>query len=151
MGLKVKPITFRDAVEYVKKYHRHHGATAGGKFSIGCYEGDRLCGVAICCRPVARALDDGLTIEVGRVCTDGTKNACSKLYGACARIAREMGYEQIITYTLESELGASLRASGWDLDGTTKGHSWYAPSRPREDKAPTCNKVRWKKRIATKG
>lgn len=147
MGLQIRPISFHVASEYVKKYHRHHGATSGGKFSIACYDGDRLCGVAICCRPVARALDDGLTVEVARVCTNGTRNACSKLYGACARIARDMGYEQIITYTLDSECGASLRASGWNLDGKIKGHSWSTPSRQRVDKAPTCDKFRWKKRL----
>lgn len=146
--LKIRPITFKTATEFVLKYHRHHGATAGNKFSIGCYDGDKLCGVAICCRPVARKLDDGLTLEVARLCTDGTYNACSMLYGASARIAKAMGYEKIITYILEYELGTSLKASGWDCElEKCGGKSWNVPSRPREDKSPKCYKQRWGKKL----
>ena len=88
--------------------------------------------MAICGQPVARKLDDGLTIEIRRVCTDGTYNACSILYGACARIAHEMGYKRVITYTLASEPGTSLRASGFVDCGEAGGRSWDMPSRPRE-------------------
>lgn len=148
MSLEVRPISFRPAAEFVKQYHRHHGSTAGCKWCIGAYEGDRLVGVAICCRPVARRLDDGTVCEVARLCTDGTRNACSILYAACARVAKEMGYRKIITYILESEPGTSLRASGWELeDDRCGGVSWNVPSRPREDKAPTCYKQRWAKAL----
>lgn len=146
MGLEIRPISFRAATEFVEQYHRHHGETAGCKWCIGEYDGEKLVGVAICCRPVARALDDGTVCEVARLCTDGTRNACSLLYGGCARVARDMGYKKIITYILESETGTSLKASGWELESEKcGGGSWNAPSRPRADKAPKCYKQRWSK------
>ena len=86
MPLNIKPCHLRAARDYVGRYHRHSVPPVGGKFSGACYDGDHLCGVAICGRPVARYLDDGLTLEILRCCTDGTGNACSKLYGACCRI-----------------------------------------------------------------
>ena len=105
-------------------------------------------GVAVCCRPVARLLDDGLTCEVARLCTDGTRNACSILYAACARIARDMGYHKIITYILEDEPGTSLRASGWALeDAHCGGGGWGRPNRARDNKAPVCPKQRWGKNL----
>ncbi len=153
--LEIRPIILREANLYVARYHRHNMPTNGHKWSLACYDGDRLCGVAIAGQPIARGLDDGLTIEVRRVCTDGTYNACSKLYGACARVAKEMGYKRIVTYTLESEPGTSLLASGWKNDGVAVGGSWYHPSRPREEsqitlfgevmKYPKEKKVRWVK------
>ena len=130
--LKVKPIDLKSANAYVLANHRHNGKVQIHRFSIAVYDDDRLCGVAICGNPLARKLDDGKTIEVRRVCTDGTKNACSILYGRCARIAKEMGWEKIITYTLESEGGASLRASGWQIEAeNVGGKDWNMPSRPR--------------------
>ena len=148
MGLELRPISFRPATEFVKQHHRHHGATAGCKWCLAAYEGDKLVGVAICCRPVARKLDDGTVCEVARLCTDGTKNACSFLYGACARVAKEMGYSKIITYILDSETGSSLKASGWKLENEKcGGGSWNVPSRPREDKSPACLKQRWSKTL----
>lgn len=156
--LTIRPITLKAANAYVAQNHRHNQPTSGHKWSIACYEGDRLCGVAISGQPIARMLDDGETIEVRRVCTDGTHNACSKLYGACARIAKEFGYARIITYTLETESGASLRASGWTDCGLAGGGDWNVPSRPREvvqmtlfgevEKYPTCRKRRWEKTLA---
>lgn len=119
--LTIRPITLRDANAYVAAQHRHNQPTNGHKWSLALYDDDRLCGVAIAGQPIARRLDDGLTIEVRRLCTDGTKDACSKLYGACARVAREMGYRKIITYTLISEPGTSLRASGWTSCGEAGG------------------------------
>ena len=151
--LKIRPMGLRDANRYVAELHRHNMPTNGHKWSLACYDGDRLCGVAIAGRPIARMLDDDETIEVRRVCTDGTRNACSKLYGACARVAKEMGYRRIITYTLQSESGASMRAVGWTNCGDAGGHSWNTPSRPRElyqttlfgtvEKYPTETKIRW--------
>lgn len=119
--LEIRPITLRAANDYVAQHHRHNKPTSGHKWSIACYDGDRLCGVAICGQPVARKLDDGLTVEIRRVCTDGTRNACSILYGACARVARDMGYKRVITYTLQSEPGASLKASGFTNAGKAGG------------------------------
>ena len=153
--LKIRPIKLRDANQYVREYHRHNIPTNGHKFSIACYDGDRLCGVAIAGQPVARNMDDGLTIEIRRVCTDGTYNACSILYGACSRCAKEMGYKRVITYTLQSEPGTSLKASGFIMGGVTAKKSWDTPSRPREitqitlfgeeKKYPEEAKIRWEK------
>lgn len=102
--MEIRPITLRVANDYVNQFHRHHNATTGCKFAIGLYEDDELHGSAICGRPVSRYLDDGFTLEINRVCTDGILNGCSKLYGACVRIAKEMGYHKVITYILESEM-----------------------------------------------
>nr|WP_325297132.1 XF1762 family protein [uncultured Dysosmobacter sp.] len=158
--LEIRPITLRDANSFVAQHHRHNQPTNGHKWSIACYDGDRLCGVAIAGQPIARKLDDGLTIEIRRVCTDGTYNACSILYGACARVARDMGYKRVITYTLASEGGSSLRASGFVNCGETGGTSWDTPSRPREveqitlfgveRKYPAEKKVRWEKKYKRK-
>ena len=130
--LIVRPIDLKAANAFVLKHHRHNGKVLVHRFSISVYDGDRLCGVAICGNPSARRLDDGETIEVKRVCTDGTRNACSVLYGRCARIAKDMGFTKIITYITENEDGASLRASNFELvDDNCGGKSWDTPSRPR--------------------
>lgn len=115
--LNIKPIHLKQANEFVKQYHRHNLPTVGGKFAVACYDDTHLCGVAICGRPTARKLDNGLTLEIYRNCTDGTRNACSKLYVACVRIGAAMGYTKIITYILESENGASVRASNFIYEG----------------------------------
>lgn len=122
--LEIRPISIAKANEYVERFHRHHGKKTGCRFAIGCYEGRELHGVAICSNPVARNADDGLTLEVSRLCTDGTRNACSILYGACARIAKEMGFYKIQTYILETETGTSLKASGWKCEGRAGSVSW---------------------------
>lgn len=110
--LTLTPISLSEANAFVALWHRHHKPVVGHKFSIGCEADGRLAGVAIVGRPVSRYLDDGKTLEVNRLCTDGTKNACSFLYAAAARAARAMGYQRIITYTLDTEGGASLRGAG---------------------------------------
>lgn len=110
---EIRPISFRAASNFVAAYHRHHRPPAGCKFCIGLYEGDVLIGVAMCGRPVSRRLDDGLTCEVNRLCTNGAPNACSQLYGAAARTAKAMGYRRIITYILASEDGAALKELGY--------------------------------------
>lgn len=140
------PMTLKDANAYVTERHRHHKPSVGHKFSIGLCIGEKIIGVAICGRPVSRGSDDGLTLEVSRLCTDGTANACSKLYGACARIAKEMGYKKIQTYVLESEPGTSLKASGWTMEAITAGGQWkYTNGKPRRTDQPTEKKQRWAK------
>jgi hypothetical protein len=141
--VEIRPVTFRQACAFVKELHRHHVPPRGHKFSVGLFEGDTLVGVAMAGRPVARMLDDGLTLEVNRVCTDGTYNACSALYAACWRAAKAMGYRKAITYTLPEEGGASLRASGWRCAGPAGGGSWVREGRERADAHPLGQKVRW--------
>lgn len=137
MRLSVAPIDFTQAAAFVLEHHRHHTPPAGHKFSLAAMRGETLVGVAIIGRPVARGRDDGLTLEVTRLCTDGTKNACSFLYGAAARAAFALGYRRIGTYILKREPGTSLAAAGWKLIGEVKGRSWSCKSRPRTDKHPT--------------
>ena len=122
--MHVEPISIRDANDYVEQYHRHHGKKTGCRFAIGLYEEGVLHGVAICSNPVARNADDGLTLEVSRLCTDGIRNGCSMLYGACARIAKDMGFHKVQTYILETENGASLKASGWMCEGIAGDINW---------------------------
>ena len=139
--LVLVPLSLRAANAFVLAHHRHHRSVQGGKFSLavaldkgdGAAPEDRIVGVAIVGRPVARHLDDGWTLEVTRLCTDGTANACSKLYSAACRAARALGYIRLITYTLPVEGGASLRASGWHLLGLRGGGNWNRKRRPRQD------------------
>jgi len=141
------PISRAKANEFIVSHHRHHGRIQGDVFRIGIEEAGNLIGVTTCGRPVSRYLDDGLTIEVTRLCTDGTENACSFIYSKAARIAKELGYKKIITYILETENGASLRASGWTFEGIAGGGDWNCKSRPRQTQAPTCKKQRWSKML----
>lgn len=141
--LAVQPMTLRAAREYVNTNHRHHRAPQGGLFAVGCRVANRIVGCAIVGKPVARMLNDGFTVEITRLCTDGTRNACSFLYRVCVRVAHAMGYRRVLTYTLTDEGGASLRGAGFKVTGTTDGGSWSRPSRERIDKHPTQSKFRW--------
>jgi len=102
-------------------------------------------GVAIVGRPVSRYLDNGLTLEVNRLCTTGEKNVCSMLYAAAARAAKAMGYRKIITYTLDTEPGTSLRAAGWSCAGPAGGERWTGARRPVADLYPAQKKLRYEK------
>lgn len=132
--LSITPINLDEANAFVAEHHRHHRPVVGAKFAVAVSDGaSQVRGVAIVGRPVARLLDDGWTLEVNRVCTDGARNACSMLYGAAWRASRAMGYKRLITYTLPEEGGSSLRAAGWKLVGRRGGGNWNVPSRPRID------------------
>lgn len=122
--MEIKPISIANANKFVEQFHRHHGKKTGCRFAIAVYENEILHGVAICSNPVGRNADDGVTLEVARLCTDGKTNACSMLYGACARIAKNMGFKKIQTYILASEPGTSLKASGWICEGESGRESW---------------------------
>ena len=142
--MMLEPITLTAAKLYVERYHRHHKPPVSGLFAIAASKkGGGIVGVIIVGRPVSRNLDDGYTVEITRCCTDGTKNACSFLYGAAWKAARALGYRRALTFTLPIEGGASLRACGWVNDGQTPGRSWSVPSRPRKDKHPLGIKDRW--------
>lgn len=141
--LQITPVTLKEANAFVAKFHRHNVPVPGHKFSIGCSDSENVVGVAIIGRPVARHYDDGWTLEVNRLCTDGTKNACSMLYAAAWRAVRAMGYRRLITYTLQTESGASLRAVGWRIVGERRQRNWNTPSRPRVDTRPIGDKYLW--------
>lgn len=149
-ALTIVPITLDEANAFVRLHHRHHKPVPGAKFCVAVAGRSLdvtiepiINGVAIVGRPIARMLDDGWTLEVNRTCTDGTKNANSMLYGACRRVTFALGYCKLITYTLPSEGGASLRAAGWKCLGEAGGGKWSRVSRPRVDTHPTQVKLRW--------
>lgn len=154
--LKAVPMELKYCKSYINENHRHHIAAVRDKFRVGCENGGVIVGCVQVGRPVARRLDDGQTLEVLRLCSDGTKDVCSFLYSRAARIAKELGYAKIITYILETEDGTSLKASGWHLEAdNVGGGSWDVPSRHRETeqyqlnlfdnkaKYPMVKKQRW--------
>ena len=133
-SLCVQPTTIKKANEFVKSYHRHNKPVQGARFAIAAIYGEEMVGVAIVGRPVSRLLDDGLTAEVTRVCVPdhAPKNTCSFLYGRCWRIWQQMGGTRMVTYTLQSESGSSLKGAGWKIigevnkkaDWTSRGRDW---------------------------
>ena len=141
--LEICPLSLKEANAFVEQHHRHHKPVTGHKFSIGCTDGEKIVGVAIVGRPVSRYLDDRWTLEVNRLCTDGTRNACSFLYAASWRVAKALGYKKIITYILESESGASLRAVNWKCVGEAGGLKWTGKRRPQIDLYPQQMKIRF--------
>jgi hypothetical protein len=134
MSLHLVPISFKEASAFVAMWHRHHQPPTGHKFSVGvANETDKLVGVAMIGRPVARHFDDGMTLEVNRTATDGTRNANSMLYGAAWRVTQSLGYRRLITYTQEGESGSSLRGAGWRVIGSRPARSgWSTVSRQRK-------------------
>jgi hypothetical protein len=136
MSLQAVPMKLSEAIEFVKNFHRHNKPPAGGLFAVGVSDGLKLVGVAIVSRPVSRFLDDGATAEIIRCCVmdDAPKNSCSFLYARCWNACRALGWSKLITYTLQSESGSSLRGAGWkvvaELAGST-GKAWQ--TRPGRD------------------
>jgi hypothetical protein len=141
--LDLQPISYPEACAFIAEHHRHHLPPQGWKFGIAVNDGEKVVGVVTVGRPVSRALDNGLTLEVTRCCTDGTKNAASMLYGASWRAAKALGFKRLITYTLVEEPGTTLRAAGWKALYQTAGGSWSCESRPRVDTHPTGQKTIW--------
>lgn len=145
--LEIRPCNFQTAAEFVHAHHRHRKAPVGHKYSIAIYDGERLCGVCMVGRPVSRYLDDGLTLEINRCCTDGTKNACSMLYGTACRAAKALGYKRIITYTRDDEPGTSLKASNWICDGSAGGVQWTGQRYEQTEMILDVMKIRWRKEL----
>lgn len=146
--MKVAPISIREANAWVALNHRHNTPVGSAMWAIAAEHQTRIVGVAIVGRPVARALCDGRTVEVRRVCVADAapKGACSFLYGAARRIAGAMGYRRVISYTLESESGASLRGAGWTPTKATRPHQWQRSEQGRQRAAQdVCGqqKIRW--------
>ena len=145
--LKLIPVSLKTANAFIAAHHRHHKPVTGHKFSLGCMREGLLVGVAIVGRPVSRYLDDGLTLEVNRLCSTGEKNVCSFLYGAAARAGKALGYQRIVTYTLDTEPGTSLRAAGWECMGLAGGKRWTGTRRPAVDLYPAQMKLRYEKEL----
>lgn len=156
MSLRVVPLTLAQANDAVRSWHRHHKPVIGHRFSLGVKDGDALVGAAIVGRPKSRMTDQYRAAEVTRLVTNGTKNACSILYAACARVAREMGFDFIQTFILESEPGTSLRAAGWECVGVNGGGQWVhtdvvqlrlGQTHGNREDQPTERKQKWTKRL----
>jgi hypothetical protein len=134
MTLQIVPVRRDTVYQFITDHHRHHTPPAGYLFLLGVSDGENLVGVATVGRPVARALDDGKTVEITRICTDGTKHAASCLIARCSRVSRDLGYSRVITYIRADETGVSLRAAGAVALYDVRAKSWDTPSRPRTDK-----------------
>ena len=148
MSLKVVPLELVEANEFVRRYHRHHQPSQGHRFSIGAVDKNgMLHSAAIVGRPVARLSGSPREVlEVVRLVSDGTRNACSILYAAAARVGKELGYCRIQTYILEDEIGTSLRASGWEYEGVAGGGQWkHTDGKARRTDQPIGKKGRWAK------
>lgn len=123
--MRVVPISLKDANEFVEKHHRHNRKVVTHKVSIGLEKDGELIGVGIAGIPIARLLNDGKTLELRRICVKpGHPNACSKLMSRMKQIGQLMGYERIITYTLQKESGVSLRAVGARCVANVKPGNW---------------------------
>jgi len=144
-ALAIVPCTIGDALAFVAQHHRHHKPPLSALWAVGCAADAAIVGVALVGRPVARMLQDGWTAEVIRVCVvEGHPNACSMLYAACRRAALALGWRKLVTYTLPEEGGASLRGAGWRVVAErTGGGTWDRAQRPRVDRHPTQQKIRW--------
>jgi len=141
--IEIVPVTLRAACAYVNEHHRHLRAPAGAKLALAVQDQrGHIRGVALVGRPVARRLDDGVTLEVTRVATDGCRNACSALYAAARRAARALGYRKLVTYTRASEHGTSVRAAGFIAVHASRGGTWSRAGRHRRDHDHS-PKVRW--------
>ena len=146
--MKIVPLELRDLNALVSGLHRHHKPVQGHRFSIGVEHGGKVVGAASVGRPTARLTDQRTVLEVTRLVTDGTKNACSALYAAAARIGKELGYKRIQTFILDSETGTSLKAAGWKFEQESGGGDWTRESKPnRRQDQPQCRKQRWGKEL----
>lgn len=143
MRLATLPLTRDDCNAFVDEHHRHHEGVVGYRYGIGARLGTKLVGCAVVGRPRAKLIDQYQVVEVTRCCTDGTRNACSFLYGKSDQLARLVGFDAIFTCILASERGTSLRAAGWRYVYTTRGGTQSRPSRPRVDKSPVEPKQVW--------
>lgn len=144
--MKAVRVELKEANEFVARLHRHHKPVVGHRFSIGVEHGGNLVGCVIVGRPVARQTDQKNIAEVTRMVTDGTRNACSFLYGQAARAAKELGFQSIQTFILPTESGITLKAAGWQSAGITKVGSWHTRGNRRKDQ-PECQKIKWLKRL----
>lgn len=141
--MRATPLTRDQCNNFVTRLHRHHGAVTGYRYGVGVIVNQELVGVAVVGRPRARLIHQYQIVEVTRVCTDGTQNACSFLYGLCSRLCRLLGFSAVFTCILDTEPGTSLKAAGWEMIRMTGGGTQDRPSRRRVDHSPTCPKQVW--------
>jgi hypothetical protein len=147
--MRIIPLELSALNVLVETLHGHHKAVRGHRFSIGLESNGKIVGGASIGRPTARLTNQHEVLEVTRLVTDGTANACSALYSAAARIGKAMGYRHIQTFILQSESGVSLKAAGWKFEQDSAGGSWTRKSKPnRRQDQPQSKKQRWGKDLA---
>jgi hypothetical protein len=150
-GLDLRPVAFAEAAAFVDEHHSHNSRPRGWKFGHAVFNGNDLVGVLMAGRPVSAALQKQGCLEINRNCVKTTfpaglaKNAASMLYGQACREGFKRGYQRIVTYSLASERGTSLRAAGFVPVARTRGGSWNRTNRPRQDKSSTEPKLRWER------
>lgn len=151
MGLSHRPATVKEALRWCRAVHRRLPKLQGARWAVAAERDGAMVGFALVGSP-ARLLDDGVTLAVTRVAVlegdeseSGNKGACSMLYAACSRAARDMGALDLITYIHGDESGVSLRAAGWieDVEHVSRGGEHSRPSRPRAAAVDPSPKIRW--------
>ena len=150
--LVTRACELREANAFVAEHHRHHKPVQGHRFSMAAFDGGRVVGVVTVGRPVARMGGaPSEVLEVTRLCTDGTPNACSALYSAAARAGKALGYSRIQTYILATEPGTSLKAAGWTDEGEAGGGQWkHTDGKPRRTDQPIELKRRYARTLAAR-
>ena len=115
--LEIVPVTQKEAHAFADRRYKQQKRIKGYQFSVGCTDGDRMVGVANVARPASRYMDDGWTLEMTGVCTDGSEDVRLMLYAAAWRAARALGYRKLITYVMDTEPGTGLKMAGWKCIG----------------------------------
>lgn len=157
MSLQLVPLSQRQARAFITEHHRHNGAPQGDVIRVGLELDGTLIAVGTAGRPVAAGLQDGTTLEITRICTQGHDSACTRLYGALTRAAKALGYTRAITYTLASEPGASPRAAGFTATAAIPARDWaaesgrdcnpYSENLLGERTTPAGPKIRWERAL----
>ncbi|WP_428031509.1 XF1762 family protein [Ancylobacter sp.] len=140
--LVLAPLELAEAIAFVDRHHHHNDPVVGHLCSSGAKLGGSLVAVSIVGRPIAGASQDGFTVEIRRVASNGPREACSFLSRSACRAAFGRSCRWVVTYTLASECGASLRAAGSHLVGSVSGRHWDTPSR-RRNHGPLFDRLRW--------
>ena len=152
----LRPVTQLEARQFIAKHHRHSGAPLRVICAVGIDDAGELVGVGTLERPKAAKLCDGFTVEISRVCTTGIRNGCSMLYGALLRVAAGLGYKRAVTYTLATEKGSSLVASGFHRASDVPIRSWakehirrgtFQPSMFFQKYGEPAERVRWERAL----
>lgn len=139
-------LPLREACGFIARHHRHHVPPQGGIVALGLWEDEKLVGIGILGRPLARAAQMNGDAELIRLCVlPDVAHAASALQARMKRVAQSLGFRRMLTYTLADEAGTSMRAAGMQRDiDLTRGGEWTTPTRKRLAAIhPTARKIRW--------
>lgn len=139
----VRPCTVKRAIKFVAAVHRRLPKIQGAMWAVRVLRDGEIVGVACVGNPARELMEDGVLCVLRVAVIEGNPNACSMLYGACSRAARDMGATDCVTYTHLDEPGTSLRAAGWIDGGETEGGEWGREDRPRQLALYPDPKHRW--------